>query len=207
MDGFSSPITWIAESGQPKVPVAVADTGPRVIEIAARVADRLTLSVGADARRLQDAIARARSVRAATGLPPLSLGAYINAVAHPDIRRARDLVRGRLAVYARFSTMHANGLASLGAEDRESLEHLAAGYDMRVHGVGRGANAAVLSDEFVDRFGVVGPSEMVADRLGELAQLGLDHFVIVGHGRDVDPDVFAESVQRFGEEVVPRLRG
>jgi len=47
----------------------------------------------------------------------------------------------------------------------------------------------------------------VAERLHALAQLGLDHFVIVGHGRDVEPSVLEESSQRFGDEVIPRLRG
>jgi len=30
---------------------------------------------------------------------------------------------------------------------------------------------------------------------------------IVGHGRDVSPEVLAESSQRIGQEVIPRLKG
>jgi 5,10-methylenetetrahydromethanopterin reductase len=207
LNGFASPIQWIAREGVPKVPVSVAATGPRVIEIAARLADRITFSVGADPVRLRTAIDSATRARELAGLPPLSLGAYVNAVAHPDIARARELVRGRMAVYARFSTMHQSGLASLQPEDRAVAEQLAAAYDMRTHAASGGRHLATLSDEFIDRFGVVGPSERVVERLTELAELGLDHFVIVGHGRDVAPEVLEESSRRFGEEVLPRLKG
>jgi 5,10-methylenetetrahydromethanopterin reductase len=197
-DGFASPIQWMRG---PKVPVSVAATGPRVIEVGARLAERVTLSVGADIARLRLGVELAKRAGAK------SVGAYVNAVAHPDIVRARELVRGRLGVYARFSTMHANATATMEARDREVVERLAATYDMRSHAASGGRHEAALTDDFVDRFGVVGPSDVVAERLNELAQLGLDHFVIVGHGRDVEPEVFEESSRRFGEEVIPKLRG
>src|SRR5438270_2926946 len=76
-DGFPSRIVWLQP---PKVSMAVAATGPRVIALAARAAERITFSVGADPDRLRKAIDLARANQQA----PLSLGAYINAVAHPD---------------------------------------------------------------------------------------------------------------------------
>jgi alkanesulfonate monooxygenase SsuD/methylene tetrahydromethanopterin reductase-like flavin-dependent oxidoreductase (luciferase family) len=63
-----------------------------------------------------------------------------------------------------------------------------------------------LTDAFVDRFGIVGPSEHVAERFNELVELGLDHFIIVGHGRDVSPEAFRAASQRFTQEVLPRIR-
>ncbi len=77
-DGYQSRIAWIEP---PKVPMAVAATGPRVIALAARIAERITFSVGADVERLRSAIQLARAHQQG----PLSLGAYINSVAHPDI--------------------------------------------------------------------------------------------------------------------------
>jgi 5,10-methylenetetrahydromethanopterin reductase len=173
-----------------------------VIELAARVAERITFSVGAEVERLQQAIALARQAAPR----PLSLGAYVNAVADPDVHRARELVRGRLSTYARFSTMHRNVLDTLPAADRHVAENLRDSYDMQAHSASRGQHQAALTDEFVDRFGVVGPSERVAERLAALAALGLDHFVIVGHSRNVPPAVLAESSRRFGHEVIPALR-
>jgi 5,10-methylenetetrahydromethanopterin reductase len=206
LDGYASRIAWIAASGQPKVPMGVAATGPRVIALAARVAERITFSVGAEPARLQSAILLARQVRAETSLPPLSLGAYVNAVAHPDVEQARALVRGRLGVYARFSTMHHSVMDALPSADRVVAERLAATYDMQSHAASGGRHEAALTDDFVDRFGIVGPSEHVAARLQELLDLGLDHVVIVGHGRDVAAEVLHESSARFAREVFPRLK-
>jgi len=200
-DGFPSRIVWLKP---PKVPMAVAATGPRVIALAARVAERITFSVGADQERLRDAIALARANQPQS--QPLSLGAYINAVAHPDVDRARELVRGRLGVYARFSSMNQLVLRSLSRQDREVTERLAAEYDMRGHAASGARHEVALTDDFVDRFGIVGPSEHVAERFSQLVELGLDHFVVVGHGRDVSAEVLAESSRRFAHEVIPLVR-
>jgi 5,10-methylenetetrahydromethanopterin reductase len=204
LDGHASRIHWLADV--PKVPMSVAATGPRVIGLAARVAERVTFSVGADTARLQAAIAVARAESRAAGLPPLQLGAYVNAVAHPDIAHARALVRGRMGVYARFSSMDPGVLQSLSAADRTVTEQLAANYDMRKHAASGARHEGALTDAFVDRFGIVGPSAQVAERLAQLVGLGLDHFVIVGHGRDTPPEVLRESSARFTQEVLPLVR-
>jgi 5,10-methylenetetrahydromethanopterin reductase len=205
-NGFASQIQWIQRAGVPKVPLAVAATGPRVIGLAARLADAITFSVGADPARLGPAIELARRERTAAGLPPLRLGAYVNAIAHPDIEIARDLVRGRMGVYARFSTMDRGVMNSLPERDRAVAEELVRTYDMQSHAASGARHEAALADDFVDRFGVVGPSPTVAARLVELARLGLDHFVIVGHSRNTPADVFAASSARFGGEVIPAVR-
>lgn len=205
-DGFPSQLQWLASAGVPKPLMSVAATGPRVIRLAARVADAITFSVGADPARLLAAIQLARQTRAEAGLPPLRLGAYVNAVAHPDIAVARDLVRGRLGVYARFSTMSRSVLDTLEEADRRVAEDLLSRYDMQAHAASGARHEVALADEFVDRFGIVGPSAHVADRLSALVALGLDHIVIVGHSRNTPAEIFAESSRRFAQEVIPRVR-
>jgi 5,10-methylenetetrahydromethanopterin reductase len=205
-NGFPSRLEWLEGSWLPKVPMTVAATGPKVIQIAARLAERITFSVGAEPERLRNAISIARGVERDPALPPLSLGAFVNAVAHPDVNRAREMVRGRLSVYARFSTMHASVMEALPAQDREVAHQLATSYDLQSHAASGARHEAALTDDFVDRFGIVGPAEHVAERLAELTALGLDHFVIVGHGRNVPTDVLDESIRRFAREVFPALR-
>src|SRR5581483_520711 len=75
----SSRLHWLPPD-LPKVPVDVAATGPRVIDVAARLADRVTLGVGADADRLRWAIDRVRAAGRDVGI-----GAFVNVVAHPDV--------------------------------------------------------------------------------------------------------------------------
>jgi 5,10-methylenetetrahydromethanopterin reductase len=206
LNGFSSRIEWLARANVAKVPMSVAATGPRVIDLAARVADAITFSVGADASRLGPAIELARRTRASAGLPPLRLGAYVNAVAHPDVEQARQMVRGRMGVYARFSTMSRSVMDSLSEADRRVAEDLVSNYDLQAHAASGARHESALGDDFVDRFGIVGPSEHVAERLVELVRLGLDHVVVVGHSRNTPRDVFAESSHRFGQEVLPMVR-
>ena len=205
LNGFASRIEWLSTQ-TPHVPISVAATGPRVIEIAARIADAITFSVGADPQRLRPAIELATRIRRDTSLPPLRLGAYVNSIAHPDVAVARELVRGRMGVYARFSTMSPSVTSTLSEADRRVVEELAGTYDLRAHAASGARHEAALADDFVDRFGVVGPSENVAERLVELARLGLDHLVIVGHSRNTPSEVLAESSHRFGLEVIPRVR-
>ncbi len=204
--GFASRIEWLASANVPRVEMSVAATGPKVIEIAARVADAITFSVGADPQRLRPAIEAAKRARENTGLPPLRFGAYVNAVAHPDIDEARRLVRGRMGVYARFSTMSRSVMDTLSTDDRKVAQDLVSSYDLHAHGASGARHEAALADDFVDRFGIVGPSEHVAERLTELVRLGLDHIVVVGHSRNTPRDVFRESSRRFCEEVLPLVR-
>jgi 5,10-methylenetetrahydromethanopterin reductase len=69
-DDGANRIRWVEDAGQPKVPVAVAATGPHVIAAAARHAERLDFTVGAEPERLRWAIDAAR---AAAGGRELSL--------------------------------------------------------------------------------------------------------------------------------------
>ena len=59
-EGHPSRIEWLDDIEVAPVPIEVAATGPKVIEIAARRADRICFAVGADTERIGECIARAR---------------------------------------------------------------------------------------------------------------------------------------------------
>jgi 5,10-methylenetetrahydromethanopterin reductase len=63
-----SALTWLPMTRQPKVPLDVACTGPRVITLAARRAERVTFAVGADPERIRWAVETARQARHGRGL-------------------------------------------------------------------------------------------------------------------------------------------
>ncbi len=87
-----SSLKWLRPTDV-KVPVDVSAAGPRVIAIAARLADRITFAVNADPARLSWAIGVARDAARAAGRDPdeLSLGAHISVIPHEDrARRARS---------------------------------------------------------------------------------------------------------------------
>ena len=167
---------------------------------------RVTFAVGAEPERVAAAIATARRAREEAGLDPagLSLGAYVNVVAHPEVATARAMVRGGLGSFAHFSGMP--GAPAPEARDAAVYGALTEGYDMANHGSVAAAHQAFLPDDFVDRFGVVGPSEVVAERLRALLDLGLDRLVVIGGSRDADPGELIAANQRFAAEVAPALR-
>jgi 5,10-methylenetetrahydromethanopterin reductase len=201
-DGASR-IRWVEEAGQPKVPLAVAATGPRVIAAAARHAERVDFTVGAEPGRLRWAI---ETARAAAGDRDVSLGAFLNVAVHPDRTIARELVRGSTAIFARFATKGApaDGLSKV---TRAGIGRLAADYDDARHGHADAPHARRLEDEFIDRFALVGPADEVIGRLAELAALGIERVVVVPGSIDADPAPVAESDVRFADEVLPRVRG
>ena len=202
----ASRIAWIA--GGAKVPVEVAASGPKVIALAALHAERVMFTLGADVERLAWGIALARQTRQAAGLDPdgIAFGAYVNLGCHGDIAAARGLVRGGLTTFARFSVMHgkANGPVSTG--DRAVLEALRSNYDMRAHTRGDSRQAATLTDDFVDRFAIVGPPDRCIERLRSLAALGLDKVAISGGMRGANVDAAVVGRQLVAEHVLPGMR-
>lgn len=207
LDGFASTNEWISASGQPPVPIDVAATGPKVTALAARLADRVTFAVGADVERLTDAIALVRAERAAAGLDPasVSVGAYVNVVAHPDVAMARALVRGSAASFAHFSGM--DGAPPV-ADPAKAATFAALGrdYDMANHAKAGSTQGAALSDEFLDGFAVAGPVEHCVERLGQLIDVGVDRIVMVPGSRDADMIELLGSIGRLAAEVIPALR-
>jgi 5,10-methylenetetrahydromethanopterin reductase len=229
VEGYSGRIAWLPREGEAKVPVAVAATGPHVIAAAARHAEEVDFTVGAEPDRLRWAIetARAAEAEAEAGrdtagaepgatdaaatepsgdgrLGPLGLGAYINVAVAEDLAVARDLIRGSTSTLARFGTegAPADGLSEA---TREGMERLTAAYRESAHGQSAGAAARGLSDEFIDRFAVCGPAAEVAERLRGIAALGIAKLVIVPGSLDADPDALAASDAAFERDVLPAL--
>ena len=201
VDGVASAIAWIADSGQPKVPVAVAATGPHVIEVGARHAERVDFTVGAEPERVRWAVDMAReAVRGETVL----LGAFVNVAVHPDRAVARDLVRGSTAILARFSTEGGppDGLSEI---TRAGIARLASEYAESRHGQSSAPAARRLEDEFIDRFAVCGPADEVVERLAALGELGIERVIVVPGSLDADPAAVEESNERFAEDVLQAL--
>ncbi len=197
-------LRWIPE-GLAKVPLEVAATGPRVISAAARIAERVTVSVGAIPERLSWAVGVAHDARRDAGLVPdaVSIGAQIIVVPHPDRVVARDLARDIAAPLARFSTINGRTVGPVDAADEAVFEGLRRHYDMSHHGQ---APAGVVTDDFVDRFAIVGPPEECIERLSELVSLGVTRFVVCRAAGGVNRDAERVSNDLFVREVMPAVR-
>jgi len=209
LDGFASRVRWLADLKLPKVPIDVAATGPRVIELAARLADRITFAVGANPERMRWGIAKARAARLEAGLDPdeLEFGAYVNVAPHPDVAVARELVRGGVGTLAHFSGMRGSSAEGVAAEDRAVFSGIHARYEREKHTLGRARHAAALDDAFLDRFAVIGPTQVCVARLRDLVDAGATKLVVTGASFDADRAEAGRSRALFEQEVLPALKG
>lgn len=201
-------LKWLPD-GMPKVPLDVAATGPKVIELAAPLAERLTFSVGAIPERIGWAIEVARTARRRHGLGAegMSYGAQLIVVCHPDIEAVREAATSFVAPLARFQVMQRSAAGPQNTGDAESFDTIRRSYDMTKHGESvshEKLGGQSLSWDFVTRFAIVGPPDHCIERLLQLAALGLTRFVIVGPG--FHPEAGTNGGSLFASEVIPAVR-
>lgn len=209
-------LKWL-DSQTPVVPIDIAASGPRTIQLAARLADRITFAVGAEARRIKWAMEVARAERRRLGEPEdtLRFGAFVPFSAGPDSAVARERSRGPVASFARMSAMHpGQQVAGVAAEDEAVYEGIRSSYDFKGH-FREGAAARQsqeLPADFVDRFGVAGSAAECADRLLELAELGLDRIVLIPPSGLSQDEIYGrtredESAVNERQKLIRILRG
>ena len=200
-----SRLNWLAQSNLPKVPLEVLVTGPKAIEMAARTAEVVILAVGADLERLRWAIGIAKTAAKAAGRE-IKIGLYLPVVPHPDIAVARRLAGPLAATTGRFSVMNKKVVGPATPRQRETLEKLAASYDVNAHGK-TGAHSSVMDDEFIDDFAVVGPPSHCIERVQEIMSLGLARFNILNGSLLSDDEDALLSKKLLSSKVLPGLQG
>ena len=202
----ASRITWLPDA-RPKVEVEVAATGPRVIGVAARLADRVMFALGANPERIAWGITTAREARKAAGLEPdaLRFGSYVNMVCHSNVETARQLASGGLTTFARFQVMHGKQSGPVAETQRRVLDDLHDRYDMKHHTQSGSPQTKTLTPEFIDAFAIVGPPEHCVERLRELASLGVERIIVIGPSAGSDRDDAKRAEQMLSSEVLPEF--
>jgi 5,10-methylenetetrahydromethanopterin reductase len=205
-----------------KPPVDVAATGPKTLELAARSADGVSFSVGAGLDRLRNSIRLAHDACRAAGRDPtgLDLGCYVQvALTDDEDDSAREAIRGLVVTHARFSGFEAKPSEDVVAADHEqyrtAVETMEAVYRDPRGGVARREGAApgeiefypreAGADELIDQFAIAGSAEYCAQRLREIADLGIQRIYI--GTRAVGVDLAERNTDRIGREVLPLVRG
>jgi 5,10-methylenetetrahydromethanopterin reductase len=206
----ASRLRWLPEH-LPKVPLDVAASGPKVIELSAPIAERLTFSVGAIPERLKWALelARAARTRPGRGDPDIeiSYGAQIIVLCHRDIEAVRPMAASFVAPLARFQVIQGEAVGPKSESDADNFAAIRKGYDMTKHGKVLSHDklkGACLTPDFVERFAIMGPPDRCIERLLELYAIGIERFVIVGPG--FHPEDRADGKSLFATEVMPAVR-
>lgn len=198
-NGSRGSIRW-KDAALPKVPVHVAATGPRTIAAASRHADGVDLTVGAELERLRWGV---RIVEEA-GRPDEGIGAYVNVAVDDDADRARALVRGSVATFARFGAA-SHGVPGVSERARHDIAQVSADYEKDRHGEAAAGFARRLDDDFIDAFAVAGPADTVRRRVSEIAACGIERLIVVPGSLDSDPAAVRASVEQFAADVLPAL--
>ena len=203
-----SRLQWLPQ-GVPKVPLDVAATGPKVIELSAPVAERVTFSVGAMPERVSWALDLARTARKKEGLGEagISYGVQIIVVCHPDLEAVRKAATSMVAPLARFQVIQGDAAGPKNDSDSENFAAIRTGYDMTQHAVHLSDDkikGGTLSWDFVRRFAIVGSPDHCIERLLQLASLGIGRFVIVGPGFHTEARQGNRTL--FASEVMPEVR-
>jgi 5,10-methylenetetrahydromethanopterin reductase len=204
-----SRLQWLPE-GLAKVPLDVAATGPKVIRMAAPIAERLTVSVGAMPERIAWALDLARAARAERGLAEggIAYGAHIVVICHPDRAIVRQYAETFVTPLARFQVIQRDAAGPKSAEDDRNFEAIRKGYDMTKHAErdtdhGKVVGGAI-DEAFIDRFAVTGTPDECTERLLALVDLGIERFICVGPG--IHPEAAAPNRTLFASEVIPQVR-
>ena len=186
---------------QCQVPVIMACSGPKSLQLGGRIADGVLFQVGANPAFVRYAMKNIRQGAERSGrcLQDLKLYMRLACAVSEDRETARDQARGYASVAAGtvFKTIPREYFDDALWTD---VERFRSGYNYLEHGSNRSSQASLLTDRILDAVAVAGtPTEAVA-RFRELAPMGMTGFVCPGAMDDPIP-----YLETFAEKVVPNV--
>jgi len=198
-DGQPMRITWSKQSP----PVWVAGYGPKVLNMAGRVADGIILQF-ADPDLIEWCLGHVVEGAREAGRDPKSIEVMSAAPVwvSDDLKTAREHVRW-------FPALVSNHVVDLLSKYKEhelpaaltSYVSNRGAYDYQHHCKVGSENAEFVSDEVVDRFCLLGPVEAHREKLRKLASVGVTQFNIYLMCGEEE-----QTLEIYEREIVPQLR-
>ena len=201
--GYPSRLHWLEDESVSKVPVDVAATGPKMIDIGARLGDRVSFALGSDPQRVAWGVDRVRKAVGSNSGP--SLGVYLNVCVDDDVARAAEMVRPGVGIFAHFTGMPGATRERVTDADRAVFDRIA-DYDKARHGRGDATHAQAMPVDFIERFAVIGSPRRCIERLAALRDIGIERMFIIGPRQDQFGAHADAAQERFAREVMPALR-
>lgn len=211
--GHPSFLRWLESYPRQSVAIDIACTGPKTIEMAVEIADRVSFAVGSAPERIEWAMNIAEAHLKDIGRPrdSIQLGAYVNLVCHESEEQALALGRLIAGMVAHFAGLKHAPTAHLPDTLRAIAEGMQSQYDMERHSQEDGSHLALIDDTFVDWFSICGPPEKCITRLWSLVDLGLEHVYQLGgspvaHPHGARQMAMVEQAKLFAAQVIPHFR-
>lgn len=160
----------------PPAPIYLAARGPKMLRLAGEIADGvITHGLSPAHVRFVD-----RELQASAGAARPRIALMLDVQVDDDRSRALDALRPRCLMMAGGS--YSDELIDVYGLDRSGVDRLR----RAVRSGNRGAAAGLVTDDMVDAFALAGSAALVADRLAELADLGVDEVILSTGGGDLD---------------------
>ena len=161
-----------------RIPIYIAGSGPRILELAGRVADGAIILVGLDERFIRAAVECVRKGARAAGRDPASVRTVLwvpaAMVEDPEVTQS---------VKAHIARIIIRPLpVDLSSEDLEVARAVKASYDYYHHMAEAADHGRVIPDEMVPRFAIAGDPAGRREQVQAAAAAGIDQVAIIPYG-------------------------
>ena len=153
----------------PPVPIYVAATGRKMLDLAGRIADGVILMNGVAPELICEAVRIVREGTRATEREQESVRIAVWAACHPS----RDAVKFNVA-----RAILRNIPGPVDDLTRKVAAQVKQVYDYRQHGYAQADFARLIPDEIVSRYAFFGDPSAIARQIGSLAPCGVDEVVL-----------------------------
>ncbi|MCU7930734.1 MAG: LLM class flavin-dependent oxidoreductase [Candidatus Thiodiazotropha sp. (ex Codakia rugifera)] len=196
-EGRSFRLTWCDS----EVPIVMACSGPKSLQLGGRVADGVLFQVGADPAFVRYALDNIRQGAEEAGrrLEDIRLYMRVATAVSAQRDRARDQIKGYASVAA--GTVFKTVPRDYFTDDLwQQLDTFKAKYDYFEHGSNRAKHQALLTDTILDAVCIAGTPEEAIPRFKILAEMGIDAFVWPANMMDAE-----HFIHTFADRVMPEF--
>ncbi len=188
-------------TGRRAIPIYVAATGPKMLELAGEVGDGVFVHVGAHPKTVAFARERIRAGAKGAGRDPErpDVSLFLFCSIGPDRRECLDdcrmataLIVSRVPDYARLMGYDAKRVDEIRETWKRTSSAATAG--------------TLVPDEWVEDLNLVGSPAEVVRKLEALAAIGIAHVTILPRGHSEGGRPRIETVRAFTEHVMPKFR-
>ena len=196
-DGADIKVSWPPR----KVPIVIACTGPRSLQLAGRIADGVLFQVGSAPALVRYARKNIEIGAKQAGRDAAEIKLYQRLAC--AVAEDRDQVRSEARGYA--SVAAATIYTAIPKDDMpvalwEDLRIMKEKYDYQQHGSMDAEQAGLITDRILDAVAIAGTPEEAVPRFRELIELGVENFVLPIATKN--PDAI---IKMLAEQVMPHL--
>lgn len=197
-DGTDIKVSWPPR----KVPVVIACTGPKSLQLAGRIADGVLFQVGSDPTLVRYARKNIEIGAKQAGWEAAKIKLYqrLACAVAEDREQVRTEARGYASVAA--GTIY----TAIPKEDMpealwEDLRIMKEEYDYQQHGSMDARHAELITDRILDAVAIAGTPDEAVPRFRELIELGVENFVLPIVAKN--PEAI---IKMLAEQVMPQLQ-